>query len=322
MFAVSSIRPVRPVSRGLLALAVLGMLLASLLPVANATPFAPRAALASHTAAPTTVTIAGSLQAELGCPGDWQPDCAATHLAYDADDDVWQGTFAVPAGQLGVQGRAQRRAGTRTTACTTPGGDNIPLNLRRRPDRQVLLRPQDALGHRQRHLGDRHRARQLPEPSSAAPATGSPTACARGSRTPTATAPTPSRRPASRPAATRPRSRSTRAGTRTTAQGGVPGRRQHPVHRPGQRRQGHLQLRRRDPRPDDQSASRTTATTTTSSGTACATTRATRSTGRRAARSRPGTPVTLRFRTFHDDVTGVKARFYSVDASGAADRRR
>ena len=42
MFAVSSIRPVRPVSRGLLALAVLGMLLASLLPVANATPFAPR----------------------------------------------------------------------------------------------------------------------------------------------------------------------------------------------------------------------------------------------------------------------------------------
>ena len=98
MFAVSSIRSVRPVSRGLLALAVLGMLLASLLPIANATPFAPRAALASHTAAPTTVTIAGSLQSELGCAGDWQPDCAATHLAYDADDDVWQGSFAVPAG--------------------------------------------------------------------------------------------------------------------------------------------------------------------------------------------------------------------------------
>ncbi|MDQ4029658.1 MAG: alpha-amylase, partial [Actinomycetota bacterium] len=55
-------------------------------------------ALASHTPQPTAVTIAGSLQSELGCPGDWQPDCAATHLSYDAGDGVWQGTFAVPAG--------------------------------------------------------------------------------------------------------------------------------------------------------------------------------------------------------------------------------
>ena len=53
---------------------------------------------ATHAAAPTSVTIAGSLQSELGCPGDWQPDCAATHLTYDAGDDVWQGTFTVPAG--------------------------------------------------------------------------------------------------------------------------------------------------------------------------------------------------------------------------------
>ena len=41
-------------------------------------------------AEPTAVTIAGSLQSELGCPGDWQPECAATHLALDADDGVWQ----------------------------------------------------------------------------------------------------------------------------------------------------------------------------------------------------------------------------------------
>ena len=31
---------------------------------------------ADHTAAPASVTIAGSLQSELGCSGDWQPDCA------------------------------------------------------------------------------------------------------------------------------------------------------------------------------------------------------------------------------------------------------
>jgi hypothetical protein len=53
---------------------------------------------ASHTAAPSAVRIAGSLQSELGCPGDWQPECAATGLAYDDADRVWQGSFAVPAG--------------------------------------------------------------------------------------------------------------------------------------------------------------------------------------------------------------------------------
>ena len=61
-------------------------------------------------------------------------------------------------------------------------------------------------------------------------------------------------------------------------------------------------------------------TTATSSGTACATTRATRSTARPAARSPAGTPVTLRFRTFHDDVTPSRARIFDVERGGAADR--
>ncbi|MEL7025048.1 MAG: pullulanase-type alpha-1,6-glucosidase [Pseudomonadota bacterium] len=47
---------------------------------------------------PALVTVAGSLQSELGCPGDWQPNCSATFLTYDAEDTVWQGTFNVPAG--------------------------------------------------------------------------------------------------------------------------------------------------------------------------------------------------------------------------------
>jgi glucoamylase len=56
------------------------------------------AASAVATPDPLSVTIAGSLQSELGCPDDWQPGCAASHLAYDAGDDVWQGTFSLPAG--------------------------------------------------------------------------------------------------------------------------------------------------------------------------------------------------------------------------------
>ena len=58
------------------------------------------AAAADHTANPTSVTIAGDLQSEITANtcGDWDPACAATHLIYDATDDVWQGTFSVPAG--------------------------------------------------------------------------------------------------------------------------------------------------------------------------------------------------------------------------------
>ena len=52
----------------------------------------------SHTPAPTSVGLPGSFGDELGCPGDWQPDCSVTQLAFDAEDRVWQGAFDVPAG--------------------------------------------------------------------------------------------------------------------------------------------------------------------------------------------------------------------------------
>ncbi len=47
---------------------------------------------------PQSVTVAGDLQSELGCPGDWQPDCAATRLTLDPDDAIWKGTVTLPAG--------------------------------------------------------------------------------------------------------------------------------------------------------------------------------------------------------------------------------
>ncbi len=53
---------------------------------------------ADHTPNPTNVTIVGNLQSELGCPGDWQPECVLTQLVDDANDDVWQGMWTVPAG--------------------------------------------------------------------------------------------------------------------------------------------------------------------------------------------------------------------------------
>lgn len=47
--------------------------------------------------APAPVTLAGSFQSELGCPGDWQPDCTRTDLAVQPNGHA-AGTFTIPAG--------------------------------------------------------------------------------------------------------------------------------------------------------------------------------------------------------------------------------
>jgi hypothetical protein len=44
------------------------------------------------------VTVAGDLQSEIGCPGDWDPACATSHLAFDRTDGQWHGTFSLPEG--------------------------------------------------------------------------------------------------------------------------------------------------------------------------------------------------------------------------------
>jgi glycosidase len=78
---------------------------------------------------PASVTIAGSVQSELGCAGDWDPACAATHLGYDAADDVWQRTFEVPAGSWEYKAALNDSWDENYGQNATPGGANIPLNL-------------------------------------------------------------------------------------------------------------------------------------------------------------------------------------------------
>jgi pullulanase-type alpha-1,6-glucosidase len=80
-------------------------------------------------AQPASVTIAGNLQDELGCPGDWQPDCAVTHLGFDADDQVWQGTFSIPAGNFEYKGALNDSWDVNYGANATQNGPNIPLSL-------------------------------------------------------------------------------------------------------------------------------------------------------------------------------------------------
>ena len=80
-------------------------------------------------ALPSSVTVVGSLQDELGCPGDWQPDCVATYLSYDADDDVWQQTFTIPAGNWEYKAALNDSWDENYGANATRDGVNIPLSL-------------------------------------------------------------------------------------------------------------------------------------------------------------------------------------------------
>ena len=98
--------------------------LAMLLGVAFGLAFA-----TSARANPTSVTIAGSLQSELGCAGDWDPTCAATHLSYDAGDDVWQGTWLLPAGGWEYKGALDDSWTVNYGAGGVQDGANIAFNL-------------------------------------------------------------------------------------------------------------------------------------------------------------------------------------------------
>ncbi len=86
------------------------------------------AASADHTPVPGTVALVGSLQSELGCPGDWQPECAGTRLAPVAGaPGVFRATFDVPAGpfeyKVALNGTWDENYG----AGGAPGGANLAL---------------------------------------------------------------------------------------------------------------------------------------------------------------------------------------------------
>ena len=86
----------------------------------------PAAALAAD---PASVTIAGSLQSEIGCSGDWDPGCPQSHLTYDASDDVWQGTWSLPAGAYEYKAALNDSWVENYGLHAVSNGPNIPLSL-------------------------------------------------------------------------------------------------------------------------------------------------------------------------------------------------
>lgn len=84
-------------------------------------------ALEAPEGTPSMVVIAGSLQSEVGCAGDWDPACGATALAFDASDQIWQGTFALPAGSYEYLGALNGGWTESYGLGGVLGGTNIPL---------------------------------------------------------------------------------------------------------------------------------------------------------------------------------------------------
>jgi pullulanase-type alpha-1,6-glucosidase len=85
-------------------------------------------ARANHTPIPGTVALVGSLQSELGCPGDWQPECPQTRLQPVAGSPgVFRATFDVPAGAYEYKVALNNSWDENYGAGGAAGGANIAL---------------------------------------------------------------------------------------------------------------------------------------------------------------------------------------------------
>ena len=76
---------------------------------------------------PGAVAVAGTLNTEMGCASDWQPDCAQAQLTLDAGDKLWKGTYTLPAGDYGYKVAINKDWVENYGAGGVKDGPNIPL---------------------------------------------------------------------------------------------------------------------------------------------------------------------------------------------------
>jgi glycosidase len=79
--------------------------------------------------APNSVTVAGSLQSEIGCSGDWDPACATSHLIFNTDNGLWEGTFQIEAGEYEYKVAINNSWDVNYGAGGAAGGANIPITI-------------------------------------------------------------------------------------------------------------------------------------------------------------------------------------------------
>ncbi|NHN37350.1 pullulanase-type alpha-1,6-glucosidase [Pseudomaricurvus alcaniphilus] len=91
--------------------------------------FVPAPGLANHSSQPGSVALVGDLQSELGCSGDWQPECLNTVLDLEDSDQVWQASFVLAAGNWEYKAALNGNWDENYGRHADRNGANIPLNL-------------------------------------------------------------------------------------------------------------------------------------------------------------------------------------------------
>src|SRR6185437_13555984 len=76
---------------------------------------------------PTAVSVPGSFGAQVGCPGDWQPDCAQVQLTRRSNDDVWTTTLQLAGGSYQYKAALNKSWDVNYGAGAVAGGPNIDL---------------------------------------------------------------------------------------------------------------------------------------------------------------------------------------------------
>jgi glycosidase len=76
---------------------------------------------------PQSVTVAGSLNSEMGCPGDWQPECSSAFMTFDGAERVWRLTVDLPPGSYEYKAALNGSWEENYGQDGAPGGSNIPL---------------------------------------------------------------------------------------------------------------------------------------------------------------------------------------------------
>ena len=76
---------------------------------------------------PAAVSVPGSLNSEIGCPGDWQPDCEQAQMALDPETQRWSLTVDLPAGAYEFKVAVERSWAENYGAGGVRDGANIAL---------------------------------------------------------------------------------------------------------------------------------------------------------------------------------------------------
>lgn len=78
---------------------------------------------------PDHVSVPGDLNTTLGCSGNWQPDCAQAQLALSAKDQVWKGSWTLPAQAFSYKAAINNSWDENYGAGAVKNGGNVNLTV-------------------------------------------------------------------------------------------------------------------------------------------------------------------------------------------------